>query len=123
LASDKGNQVKKWIYLGLITVVLVGINFLFNKELNLHDSFLVIVSFFAVQTFVLFRIDYWVPEEWSMQVSLAKIIIRLLSSLIFILVLMYTQDDLFNMVIQFIAVYLVYMIFEIGSALTNLRRN
>ena len=81
------------------------------------------VLFFAIQGAALFRIDQWVPKEWEVQVSLVKIVIRLLSSMVFILVLFLTKEDLFSLVIQFICIYLVYMIFEIVEALTNLRRN
>ena len=115
--------MKKWVFLTLITSVLFLVGFLFKIDLNLHKSYNILVLFFTIQTFVLFRIDQWVPKEWAVQVSLAKVVIRLLSSMVFIAVLMFTQDDLFNLVVQFICIYFIYMLFEIGSALTNLRRN
>ncbi|WP_420316881.1 hypothetical protein [Ekhidna sp.] len=114
--------MKKWILLGIITVALLALNFL-QENLNLHPAWNLMVVFFSIQAFVLFRIDQWVPQEWAVQISLVKVVIRLLSSMVFILVLMLTKEDLFSLVIQFICIYLVYMIFEIVEALTNLRRN
>ncbi len=115
--------MKKWILLGLITIALVGINQIDLFKANLHAAYLVIVLFFAIQTFVLLRIDILIPDEWKIQSSLIKIIIRFLSSAVFILIIIYQYEDRFNLVIQFILIYLVYMIFEIVVSLTNLRRN
>ncbi|WP_370088892.1 hypothetical protein [Ekhidna sp.] len=115
--------MKKWITLILLTVLLIAAEQLLASKIEFHPAYLLMVMFFAIQTFVLFRMESWAPKEWSTQVSLVKVVLRLLSSLIFILVLMYTQTDLFNLVVQFIILYLVYMIFEIVMALTNLRRN
>ncbi|MEQ8903669.1 hypothetical protein [Ekhidna sp.] len=115
--------MKKWISLIFITGILLLAEYFFGVELNLHSTFNLMVLFFAIQGFVLFRIDHWTPKEWSTQMSLVKIVIRLLSSLVFITVLMFTQSDQFNLVIQFIILYLIFMIFEIVMALTNLRRN
>lgn len=115
--------MKKWILLGIIVLVLLLVNYFLADELSLHATYNLIVGFFAIQTFVLFRIDHWAPKEWTVQVSLAKIVIRLLASLVLALVLIMTQDDKFNLVIQFFSIYLIFMVFEIGMALTNLRRN
>ncbi|SNS54057.1 hypothetical protein SAMN05421640_0586 [Ekhidna lutea] len=112
--------MKKWITLALITIALLSFSFL---NVKLHPSWNLMIAFFAIQTIILFRVDQWAPKEWKPQASLVKIIIRLLSSMVFILVLVYTQEDLYNLVIQFIIIYLIYMIFEIVEALTNLRRN
>lgn len=113
--------MNKWIALISITGVLLLVD---HYELvSLHVAFPLMVFFFAIQSFVLFRIDHWTPKEWSSQMALVKIVIRLLSSLIFITVIMYSHQDQFNLVVQFILLYLIYMIFEIANALTNLRRN
>lgn len=115
--------MKKWITLALITGILLTVGYYLKSDLNLHEAYYIMVTFFAVQALVLFRIDLWAPSEWKVQISLVKIVIRLLSSLVFIMVLIYTQDDLRMLVIQFIILYLIFMIFEIVEALTNLRRN
>ena len=113
----------KWITLSLITVGLLLFGYFFSMEFTIHPTWNLMVAFFSVQALVLFRIDSWVPKEWTVQMSLVKIVIRLLSSMVLILVLMLTQEELFTLVVQFICLYLVYMIFEIAEALTNLRRN
>lgn len=115
--------MKKWLYLAIITAILLSAEYVLTDFVELHPSYNLMVVFFAAQAFVLFRLDHWAPKEWSVQMSLVKIVLRLISSMILILVLVYTQEDPFRMVIQFIAIYLVYMIFEIVIALTNLRRN
>ena len=115
--------MKKW--LTLITLVGLAwlIGYAFENELGIHPSYNLMVAFFAIQTFVLFRIDQWAPQEWKTQVSLVKMVLRLLSSLIFLTVLIFSKQDVYNMVIQFIILYLIFMIFEIVEALTNLREN
>ena len=115
--------MKKWVALIAITGILLLAEFLFASTINFHSAFQLMVFFFAAQAFVLFRIDHWAPEEWKVQISMVKIIIRLLSSMVFILVMLYSNEDKYTLVVQFIILYLIYMIFEIVEALTNLRRN
>ncbi len=114
---------KRWLTLFAITGILLFAEYILANNIQFHPSYRTMVIFFAIQAFVLFRIDRLVPEQWKVQASLVKIVIRLLSSMIFILVLIYSQPDKFNLVVQFIILYLIYMIFEIVEALTNLRRN
>ncbi|WP_421764067.1 hypothetical protein [Ekhidna sp.] len=113
----------KWVALIGIMVALLSVEYLLAKSIDFHPAFKLMVFFFTAQGFVLFRIDHWAPKEWKVQMSMVKIVIRLLSSMVFILVLIYSQNDQFNLVVQFIILYLIYMIFEIVEALTNLRRN
>ena len=115
--------MNKWLQLGLITGVLVLLNQFDPLRAHFHDSYLVTVIFFAIQAFVLLRIDVLIPEMWKVHASLVEIIIRFLSSAVFILIMIYRYDDPFHLVVQFVMIYLIYMIFEIGVALTNLRRN
>lgn len=107
----------------VISALLLLIEAFFGEELGLHPSFRTLVIFFTVQTFVLWRIEFLTPEEWKVHVSLVKVAVRLLSSLVFIAILLYTQEERISLTIQFILLYLSYMIFEIVFALTNLRRN
>jgi len=124
LATSKIAQMKsKWLFLTLVTAILTGVYFLLGRKWDFHESFLTIVFFFAAQTFVIFRIESWTPEKYAVQVSLIKIVLRFLSSLAFITILIITNENLYLLVIQFIIIYLIYMVFEIGTALTNLRRN
>jgi len=115
--------MKKWTRLGLITTLLLLVNYSFGDRLSLHTAYSLIVVFFATQTFVLFKMDDWIPQKWSVQSSLIKIIIRLLTSMILALVLLITQENKFNLIIQFLGIYLIFMVFEIGSALIKLQRN
>ena len=115
--------MKKWLSLIAITGILLFAEFLFSETIDFHPAFRLMVFFFAAQAFVLFRIDHWAPEEWKIQISMVKIVVRLLSSMVFILVMIYTYEDKYDLVVQFIILYLIYMIFEIVEALTNLRRN
>lgn len=115
--------MKKWLLLIAITAVLLTAELLFSSTFDFHPAFRTMTFFFAAQAFVLFRIDHWAPKEWAVQISMVKIIVRLLSSMTFILVLIFTQENHFDLVVQFIILYLIYMIFEIVEALTNLRRN
>ncbi len=115
--------MKKWLALIAITTILILAEFIFSSTIEFHPAFRIMVFFFAIQAFVLFRIDHWAPNEWKVQISMVKIVLRLLSSMVFILVMIYSFDDKFNLVVQFIILYLIYMIFEIVEALTNLRRN
>lgn len=123
MVTDKVIKMNKWLLLGLITGTLLLAGSILSEELHLTDKFFITVAFFAIQAIVLFRIDKLAPEEWKVQVSMVKIIIRLLSSLVFITILVYTQENGFQNVVQFIILYLIFMIFEIVEALTNLRRN
>lgn len=115
--------MKKWILLVFITVVLFFLQEAPSIKPYLHPSYRIMLAFFAIQAFVLFRMDSLIPDPWKIHGSLVKIIVRFLSSAVFILVLMYQYPEPYQMVVQFILLYLVYMVFEIGVALTNLRRN
>jgi hypothetical protein len=115
--------MKKWFWLALLSVLLIAFDYLFHDDLGLHASFMLMVVFFIFQTFVLFRLDEKANEEWKVQMAMVKITLRLLSALVFILVVMLSYGDRFNLVIQFFSLYLVFMTFEIILALANLRRN
>ena len=115
--------MKRWVFLGFITIVLVSLTWIPSISRYFHISYLLMVVFFSIQAFVLFRLDSLIPDSWKTQGALIKIVIRFLSSAIFILVLIYQYEEPYKLVVQFILLYLIYMVFEIGVALTNLRRN
>lgn len=123
MAIDQSYPMKKWIYLFSLTAILLVGNYLYQEPLNLHPSFGIMVIFLSILTFSYFRLDNWLPKAWQVQIALIKIVLRFLLSSGFIVVLIYTQDDDMNMVIQFISLYLIFMVFEIAVSLTNLRRN
>ena len=116
-------EMKKWIALSILAALLIGFDYFFHARFGLHEAFLLIVIFFIVQTFVLFRIDGITKEEWKVQMAMVKITLRLLSALVFILVVMLSYSDRFQLVVQFFSLYLAFMTFEIIMALANLRRN
>jgi hypothetical protein len=113
----------KLLALFLLTGLLVAINLIPDVHLRLHEAYNYLVIFFAVQALVFFRLDHIVPKSWMLHLSLVKVVLRFLLSLIFIAILMYLYTDRFSLVIQFVVLYFVFMIFEIVIALTNLRRN
>ncbi|MEM6812809.1 MAG: hypothetical protein AAF600_00270 [Bacteroidota bacterium] len=115
--------MKKWIFLGLITLILILATQMHVLDDYLHEAYLIVILFFTIQTFALLRIDALIPQEWKVYASLVKIVIRFISSSVFILIILYQYEDRFNLVVQFIILYLIYMTFEIGTALTNLRQN
>ena len=115
--------MKKVLILVTLTVLLILADIAFGTELRLHATFKTMVLFFSIQTFALWRMESLVPQEWQVYVSLVKITVRFLSSLVLIAVLLYSHDERVLLTIQFIGLYLTYMIFEIVFALTNLRRN
>lgn len=119
----KKEKLKKWMFLIVITTCLLILGKTSLAESLLHESYFLTVIFFAIQALILFRLDSLISDEWAVQGSLIKIIIRFLTSATFVLVMIYQYVDPFNFVIQFVIIYLVYMTFEIGVALTNLRRN
>jgi len=123
LAVIERIKMKKWIALAVLAGALFASDALLHEELRLHEAFPYLVLFFVVQTIVLFRMDDKAKEEWKVQVSLIKVVVRLLSALVFVLVIFQTYDDHFSLVIQFFALYLAFMTFEIIMSLANLRRN
>ena len=60
-------------WLTTISMVIGGIYFV--PDMPWHDAYLIIVSFFFLQTLGLMSLDHIVPKEWSAQVSMIKIIL------------------------------------------------
>ena len=113
----------KWGLLGLLFIVFFLLYFWGSTHLGLHSTFMIQVIFFTVQTFILFRLEARTPPQWVAHTALIKISLRFFCSLIFLLVLMSTRTDLKNLVIQFLLLYLIFMLFEIGSTCAKLRQN
>jgi len=109
--------------LAVMAIVLLALDALWHEELRLHMAFKTMVIFFVLQSAVLFRLDHWAKEEWKVQVAMVKVVVRLLSALVFALVVFRSQDNHIPLVIQFLGLYLLFMTFEITMSLANLRRN
>jgi hypothetical protein len=121
------NQAAAMMRLALL-IALAGALFLmdyfFGRVMGLHPDFMLMIGFFAIQTFVLFRLDQLAPKDYVVHVGLVKIGFRFLSALGFTLMLYYRNPTTLNTVlIQFVLLYLTFLIFEISTSLANLRRN
>lgn len=114
----------------LWSIVLSGclylVNYLFGSSLGLHPLFPLMIFFFLGQS---------VPIGWMMDIALrnqsqSTIIFvgsmgfRMITGLGLLLVFYFFEvSDLTPLSIQFIIVYLFYLVFELSVVLTNLRRN
>lgn len=115
--------MKRWLILFFLAAFLSLTDQLFSSELMLHKHFKIIVAFFTIQTFVFFRLETLAPKEWGVHLSLGIIVLRFLSSAVFILIMMLSDNNHFQLVVQFLILYLIFMVFEIANSLTKLRRN
>ena len=116
--------MKRKLTLLILGVLLFLIDDLFGSMISTHESIRLMLIFFVVQSYVLIRIDEQTEEEIRISMNILKIAIRLLSALAFVfyLILEYPEST-YPLAIQFIALYLVFMTFDIIAALSNLRRN
>ena len=111
------------LILGLLTIALLALPEFETISHLLHPAYYVMIIFFSALTYALLRVDFLLPPSIKPQAALIKISMRFLASLIFIAIVMYQYEDPHKLVVQFILIYLIYLIFEIVIALTNLRRN
>jgi len=108
----------------ILGAVLYLLNYFWGGQIPTHESFTLTLVFFLTQTFILLRVDQKATEESRIIMNMLKMGIRLLSALAFIFYLIMRFEESTNViVIQFISFYFVFMIFEIATALPNLRRN
>ncbi|MEQ9231525.1 MAG: hypothetical protein RIF46_12655 [Cyclobacteriaceae bacterium] len=116
--------MKKYFILAFIGIALIGAEYGFAETFEFHDYYRSIVIFFIAQTAILFRLGDLGNESVKVQMSMVKMGVRLISALVFVLVMAYQVEENSNLFfIQFIILYLVFMAFEIILALANLRRN
>jgi hypothetical protein len=110
-------------------VLLFGIYYLLNQpflEGFLHPHFPTLITFFFFQTLPI----AWIlnkglknPPDFPMY-AMASIGLRMVTALFFLLILYALKvDDIRSLGIQFMGVYLVYLVFELTVVLANLRRN
>lgn len=97
-----------------------------QKSSLVHDHFLYLVIFFFLQS---------MPVSWLLQQSentdsggpiyiIASIGFRMITGLLALVVFYYFNMETFTLLaIDFVALYLVYLIFELTLVLANLRRN
>ncbi|MCP4460043.1 MAG: hypothetical protein GY816_18770 [Cytophagales bacterium] len=116
--------MKRMLILLMLGAVLYLLNYFYGGLIPTHKSFEITLVFFLVQTIVLLRIDQKATDESRIIMNVLKITIRLLSALAFIFYLLLRfEESTDEIVIQFVSLYFVFMIFEIATALSNLRRN
>lgn len=116
--------MKRVLMLLILGAVLYLLNYFHGGQIPTHESFNITLVFFLVQTFILLRIDQKTTEDVRIIMNMLKMGIRLLSALGFIFYLIMQFEESSNgIVLQFIILYFVFMIFEIATALSNLRRN
>jgi len=93
---------------------------------TLHELFPSLVLFSFLQSLIILQIiKLGQQTEWKSPVyALGIISVRLVTSLIFLAILGIKQtNDIKSLSIQFMGVYLIYLIFELNAVLANLRRN
>lgn len=117
-------EMKKFILLVVLGLGLLASEFFLSEFIAFHSYYQILVLFFVVQSAILFRIEDMGGEDTKVQMRLVNIGLRMISALVFVLVMSArVNEDTFTFYVQFIVLYLVFMAFEITLALTNLRRN
>lgn len=110
------------ISLFLIVVSLLGEALPFQ----LHGLFLEMVIFFICQSVIISMIlSYGENQPDKLPIfALGSIVFRLLTAVVFLLVLLLVEVQNVKLLsIQFLAIYLLFLVFELTVVLTNLRRN
>ncbi len=112
-----------------IALTLLAVYYLANDPVFgsiLHNQFPALILFFFLQSLVIaWLIDLAEKTNWESPIyALGTITFRFLTSLFFIAVLFVAKfTDMKTLMAQFLAVYLIYLVFEIYTVLSNLRRN
>lgn len=93
---------------------------------TLHEHFLTLIIFFFIQSIPiawLLKQGEKDPSSFVMY-ALASIGLRMISGLFFLLAFFFLKvSDITSFAVQFSAVYLIYLVFELTVVLANLRRN
>lgn len=122
--------MKKYLLLTTgISVLFLILYYFGNTPLfsgYLHDLFPGLILFFFLQSLVI----SWVicqgqKDEWKSPIyALGTVSIRLLTGIFFMAILMLSKVEGSRvLIIQFTALYLIYLIFELYVVLANLRQN
>jgi hypothetical protein len=112
------------------TLLLAAVGFLFGEYVNpewIHGSFWFILAFFVLLTWLTGMFSGYlitISKENSVNILLAALVIRFLSSIGFVAVmLMLKTDNLIVFVSNFFLIYFLYLLFDIYGVITNLRPN
>ncbi|WP_258103090.1 hypothetical protein [Marinoscillum sp. MHG1-6] len=113
----------------LITLLALICSYFLNDVVFkgiLHRELPAAIFFFFGQSLVVaWLYNLSEKEGWKNPIyTLAAVTFRLLTALFFILVLYAMKpEDIKSLMLQFVILYLVYLIFELFAVLPNLRRN
>ena len=122
--------MKKYLFTSLlISALLLAVYYLLNQQFFnnfLHPHFPTLIFFFFFQTIPI----AWIlnkglknPPDFPMY-AMASIGLRMITALFFLLILYGLKvGDIQSLGIQFMGVYLIYLVFELTVVLANLRRN
>ena len=113
----------------LISSLLLAAYYLANEAVlgsMLHAQFPGLILFFFLQSLVIaWLIHLAEKSNWESPLyALGTITFRFLTALFFIAILFVLKlNDMKMLMAQFLAVYLIYLVFELYTVLSNLRRN
>lgn len=106
-------------------VVYYSANDLFFKG-ALHDQFPGLIAFFFLQSLIVaWLFGLGEKDGWKTPIyALGAVTFRFLTALFFLLILFTMKlEGIRALMIQFITLYLGYLVFELFAVLPNLRRN
>lgn len=130
LFIEEVRDMKKYLIMSTVLSGLLMVVYGMGKEgwvpLALHAQFPTLVFFFFLQSlFVSWLLYQGEKTHWKSPVyALGAITFRFLTALFFLLLLFSMKpDNMRPLMIQFVVLYLAYLIFELFAVLPNLRRN
>lgn len=107
-----------------LLVYYLGNSVIFSGYLHSHFPG-VIIFFFLQSLIVAWLLNEGQKSNWESPIyALGTVSFRLLTGLFFLLILFTMEiQNIKELMVQFIALYLVYLMFELFTVLSNLRRN
>lgn len=112
----------------LLTLIIAGfvnlIEYVF--QLNwVHESIWKIISFFLILTWLTGVFSHYllsISKENSANILLGTIVIRFIASIAFVGIMLFLdQENIILFAINFFAIYLFYLLFDMYGLITNLR--
>ncbi|WP_114748004.1 hypothetical protein [Pleomorphovibrio marinus] len=115
---------KLLLFTGMISLLVVALQS-FLKPGFIHNNIWLIILFYALLTLATGNISEKLLQNKkynSVSVLMGGIVFRLLASLAFVFVVLKMGDEnILWFVVNFFAVYLLYLLFDIYGLITNLR--
>ncbi len=93
------------------------------KSLGLHANFHTIIYFYYIQSLLIGLLLFFGLDSKSSPIFfLAGMVLRLVTAIMFIVVLSFISiDNMVHYIINFTLFYLIYLVFELTTLLSNLR--